>query len=211
MPTEKRTSSDRLLEAAAVELCRGDGNCEMSAVARTAGVSVGLAYHYFGSKAGLIAAVVEQFYEELDREVMMAKFGLPDWREREYLRVERSVAFHYRHPLAPVILRRLRREPAVIEIEQARVARQVAEGTRNIISAQKQGSVVADLDPASAAAFTLAGMRALIAQALELPPEERPSERELTDRIWRLIQRAIGRVREENEDAAVGREDGVRG
>lgn len=193
MTREKTTSADRLLAAAAEELCKGDGDCEMGAVARTAGVSVGLAYHYFGSKAGLIAAVVEQFYEALDQEAMMAKLGLRDWRERERLRVERSVAFHYRHPLAPIILQRLRREAAVVEIEQARVARQVAEGTRNIISAQRQGTVVADLDPASAAAFTLAGMRALIAQALMLPPKERPSERELSDRIWRLIRRAIGR------------------
>lgn len=180
------------MAAAAEELRRGDGDFEMSAVAKTAGVSIGLAYHYFGSKAGLVAAVVEQFYEELDQEVMMAKIGLSDWRERERLRVERNVAFHYRHPLAPVVLRRLRREPSVIEIEQERVARQVKEGTRNIISAQKQGTVVADIDPAAATAFTLAGIRALIAHALELPPEQRPPERELADTIWRLIRRAIG-------------------
>ena len=29
-------------------------------------VSVGLAYHHFGSKGGLIAAVVDDFYERLD-------------------------------------------------------------------------------------------------------------------------------------------------
>jgi AcrR family transcriptional regulator len=192
MINEKPTSLERLMAAAAVELRKGDGDFEMSAVARTAGVSVGLAYHYFGSKAGLIAAVVEQFYEELDQEVMMAKFGLRDWREREKLRVERNVAFHYRHPLAPVVLRRLRREPSVIEIERERVARQVEEGTRNIISAQKQGTVVKNIDPAAATAFTLAGIRALISQALEHPPEQRPSEQELANTIWRLVRRAIG-------------------
>lgn len=197
MTQEKSTSFDRLMSAAALELRKGDGDFEMSAVARTAGVSVGLAYHYFGSKAGLVAAIVEQFYEELDQEVMMANLGVREWREREHLRLGRNVAFHYRHPLASIILQRLRREPGVIEIEQARVARQVEEGARNIISAQRQGSIVPDLDPAAAAAFTLAGMRALIAQALELPPEERPSEHELTERIWRLIRRSIGSAGEQ--------------
>lgn len=179
------------MTAAAEELRKGDGDFEMSSVASTAGVSVGLAYHHFGSKAGLIAAVVEQFYEELDTDVMMPSFGLSDWREREYLRIEKNVTFHFRHPLAPVVLRRLRREPAVIEIEQARIARQVEEGTRNIRSAQRQGRVVADLDPAAATAFTLAGIRALIAQALECPPDERPTEAELTQKIWRLVRRSI--------------------
>lgn len=181
------------MAAAALELCRGDGDFEMSSVAQTAGVSVGLAYHHFGSKAGLVAAVVEQFYEELDQEVMMAKFGLSDWAEREHLRVKRNVAFHYRHPLAAVILRRLRREPGVLEIEHARIKRQVTEGTRNIQSAQKQGTVFPDLEPEAAAAFTLSGMRSLIAIALESPPESRPSEDALTAMIWRLIRQAIGK------------------
>lgn len=195
MANANSESFHRLLASAAKELHKGDGDFEIGAVAQTAGVSVGLAYHYFGSKAGLVAAVVEQFYEELDQEVMMARFGpSSNWREREYERLKRNVAFHYRHPLAPVILRRLRRQPVVIKIEQARIARQVAEGTRNIISAQRQGSVVKNLDPTSAAAFTLAGMRALIAQALELAPANRPTERELAERIWLLIRRSIENV-----------------
>lgn len=193
MESKKVKTSERLMAAAALELCRGNGDFEMSSVSRTAKVSVGLAYHHFGSKSGLIAAVVEQFYEELDEEVMMARFGLEDWAERESLRVQRNVAFHYRHPLAPIILRRLRREPGVIEIEQARIKRQVTEGTRNIQSAQKQGSVFADIDPEATAAFTLAGMRSLIAIALENPIDRRPDEAQLTETIWRLIRRAIGK------------------
>lgn len=198
MGKKKAATSERLMAAASLELQRGDGDFEMSSVAQTAGVSVGLAYHHFGSKAGLVAAVVEQFYEQHDQEVMMARFGLPDWAEREHLRVQRNVAFHYRHPLATVILRRLRREPGVLEIEQARIKRQVTEGTRNIQSAQKQGTVYPDLDPEAAAAFTLSGMRSLISIALENAPESRPSEEALTAMIWRLIRQAIGRPSEQD-------------
>ncbi|WP_050625577.1 TetR/AcrR family transcriptional regulator [Bradyrhizobium viridifuturi] len=57
---------DRLLAAAQQELIEGHGHLEMQAVAKRARVSVGLAYHHFGSKAGLIAAVVEDFYQRLD-------------------------------------------------------------------------------------------------------------------------------------------------
>ncbi len=57
---------ERLIRAAQEELIQSHGHLEMQAVAKRAQVSVGLAYHHFGSKAGLIAAVVEEFYSRLD-------------------------------------------------------------------------------------------------------------------------------------------------
>jgi AcrR family transcriptional regulator len=60
---------ERLVRAAQEELIWSHGHLEMQAVAKRALVSVGLAYHHFGSKAGLIAAVVEAFYSRLDAEV----------------------------------------------------------------------------------------------------------------------------------------------
>ena len=46
---------EKLISAAQEELIHGQGLLEMQAVAKRAKVSVGLAYHHFGSKAGLIA------------------------------------------------------------------------------------------------------------------------------------------------------------
>ena len=57
---------ERLVRAAQEELIQSQGLLEMQAVAKRAKVSVGLAYHHFGSKAGLIAAVVEAFYHRLE-------------------------------------------------------------------------------------------------------------------------------------------------
>ena len=48
---------ERLIRAAQEELIQGHGLLEMQAVAKRTRVSVGLAYHHFGSKAGLIAAI----------------------------------------------------------------------------------------------------------------------------------------------------------
>ena len=57
---------ERLIRSAQDELIQTHGLLEMQAVAKRAKVSVGLAYHHFGSKAGLIAAVVEAFYNRLE-------------------------------------------------------------------------------------------------------------------------------------------------
>ena len=78
-----QTSSEKLLQAAEDELIADNGQMEMSAVAQRAGLSVGLAYHHFGSKAGLVAAVVDRFYEPL-REISLGRAIPPtlDWETR---------------------------------------------------------------------------------------------------------------------------------
>ena len=55
--TDRKLLRAAKILAAAEEILReGDGALEMSQVAGKAGVSVGLAYHYFGSKAGMLGA-----------------------------------------------------------------------------------------------------------------------------------------------------------
>ena len=69
----------RLIEAAEKELIRSHGHLEMQAVSKRAQASVGLAYHHFGSKAGLIAAVVEAFYSRLDEMAFKDRCSLPSF------------------------------------------------------------------------------------------------------------------------------------
>src|ERR1700761_6630722 len=103
---------ERLIRAAQEELIHGHGLLEMQAVAKRAQVSVGLAYHHFGSKAGLIATVVEAFYERLDAAAFAgAKLPSRIWADRERERIGAYVAFHYDHPFAPLIIGPLSRSP----------------------------------------------------------------------------------------------------
>ena len=118
---------ERLVRAAQEELIHSHGHLEMQAVAKRARVSVGLAYHHFGSKAGLIAAVVEEFYSRLDEEVFNdACLPRESWADRERRRIAAYIAFHYDHPFAPLVIGALSRAPEVLDVERAFTNRQLA-------------------------------------------------------------------------------------
>src|SRR3990172_13415962 len=92
----------RLLEAAAADLVASGGAAEVASIAARVGASVGLIYRHFGSKAGLLAAVVEDFYDRLDALVFApgpepGAASPTDARRR----TGRDVLFPFRRPLAP--------------------------------------------------------------------------------------------------------------
>lgn len=181
---------DRLVAAAQDELVEGLGQLEMQSVARRAQVSVGLAYHHFGSKAGLIAAVVDRFYAQLDA----AAFGAPHWPatswvERERGRIAAYIAFHYAHPFAPLVIGALSRAPEVLEVETAFTRRQLAGGARMLAAAQQEGIVARDLDPDLTIALMIGSIRQALISALMRAP--RPPADELTDAVWSFIAGAL--------------------
>jgi AcrR family transcriptional regulator len=67
-----------LLRAAAEELVEV-GELEVAAVARRAGVSVGLPYRYFGTRSGLLIAVVDDFYDRLGKACALRAYHAPTW------------------------------------------------------------------------------------------------------------------------------------
>jgi len=187
-----RTAGDtaqRILDAAAAELVVGNGSLEMLAVARRADASVGLAYHHFGSKGGLLAAVAEDFYARLDEAAGNAAIGdIADWATREHERVRLAVSFHYREPLAPLMLGRLSAEPEVAAIEKAHFERQVRRGARNIAQGQERGAIPSRHDPSLLVAMVLGGVRAGVMTALARKP--RPDAAVLTREIWSFVESA---------------------
>lgn len=176
----------RILAATAAELVAGDGVMEIGDVARRAAVSVGLSYHYFGSKAGLVAALVEDFYDRYDARVMAVN-PQPgaDWGRREKLRLEAMVAFHCAEPLAPIVLARLNREPEVAAVEARRLQQHIELAAHNIGLAQQRGEIPRRLDPHLLGAMILGGLRQATGQALAQP--ERPDQARLVDQLWGFI------------------------
>jgi AcrR family transcriptional regulator len=184
------STRERLIRAAQDELIAGHGLLEMQAVAGRARVSVGLAYHHFGSKAGLIAAVVEAFYDRLE-EVAFKPSNLvsPDWSGRERERIAAYIAFHYDHPFAPLVVGPLSRAAEVLDVEQAFTRRQLAAGAYNLRAGQRDGVIPRDLDPRLAIALMIGGIRQALIGALTRNP--RPDRAALTDKIWLFIAAAL--------------------
>lgn len=182
---------DRLVRAAQQELIAGHGHLEMQAVARRAQVSVGLAYHHFGSKGGLIAAVVEDFYGRLDEAAFGgARLRAKTWADREKERIAAYVAFHYAHPFAPLVIGALSRAPEVVDVETAFTERQLAAGARMLKAAQRNGIVAHDIDPDLTIALMIGGIRQALIGALTR--ERRPDPDRLTDDIWAFMAAALG-------------------
>jgi AcrR family transcriptional regulator len=190
-PTRRGAATRRrLLEAAAAELVDRDGALEVAAVAGRAGVSTGLLYRYFGSRAGLVAAVVEDFYDRLDAAAMAVNPAADaDWGTRERLRTEMGVRFHYGDPLAPVVLSRLAREPEVAAVEAERIARHVRLAARNVERGQHSGEIPRDIDPGIAGAVVLGGMRQVLGEVLARPG--RPPPELVIEELWRLVVSAV--------------------
>ena len=181
---------EALLRAAADELIERRGVLEVASVAARAGVSVGLIYRHFGSKAGLLAAVVGDLYVRFDAEVLdLDPAPGAGWAERERRRTEMAVAFHYDNALAPIVLARMARDPEVAAVEARHLRVQVARGTRNVVRGQRDGEIPEDIDAGIAAAMILGGVRQALIEVLsrrDPPPPERVS-----DQLWRLVVAAV--------------------
>ena len=190
MTPTKIGTPERLIRAAQEELIQSHGLLEMQAVAKRAKASVGLAYHHFGSKAGLIAAVVEAFYNRLeDVAFSPSKLTSPDWAGREKERIAAYISFHYDHPFAPLVVGPLSRAVEVLDVEQAFTRRQLAAGAYNLRAGQRDGVIPADLDPRLTIALMIGGIRQALIGALTA--SHRPDCAELTDKIWVFVAGAL--------------------
>ncbi len=190
MTATKIGTPERLVCAAQDELIQSHGLLEMQAVAKRAKVSVGLAYHHFGSKAGLIAAVVEGFYNRLeDAAFSPSKLNSPDWAGREKERIAAYILFHYDHPFAPLVVGALSRAAEVLDVEQAFTKRQLTAGAYNLRAGQRDGVIPTDLDPRLTIALLIGGIRQALIGALT--SGHRPDPVELTDKIWVFVAGAL--------------------
>jgi AcrR family transcriptional regulator len=123
------------------------GNIEVVDVARRAGVSVGLPYRYFGTRSGLVSAVISDFYDRLDEAVTNREFDGDTWYDRERARVTSWVDHLYDDPLAPVVLGRLGGDAETAGIETQRLHKAIELGARNIARGQRDGDLLPDRDP----------------------------------------------------------------
>ncbi|WP_218027370.1 TetR/AcrR family transcriptional regulator [Nocardia vaccinii] len=190
--TETRRGSaarQNLLQAATDEL-RETGELEVAAVARRAGVSTGLPYRYFGTRTGLLIAVLEAFYDRLCDAAALREYTESSWAAREQHRIRDWVGFLYGEPLAPIVLGGLVGDSEVATAHTARLSILIELGTRNMARAQHQGEIPTDRDPEYLAAATLAGTNAVVSVALTRTP--RPTPESVVDQLWAFVSGAVG-------------------
>ncbi|MBX2853498.1 MAG: TetR/AcrR family transcriptional regulator [Rhodobacteraceae bacterium] len=187
---DHRDSKSAIFHAAQTVFVENDGAFEMNHVAQRAGVSVGLAYHYFGSKAGLVSAIIAEFYDRYDAVAnQLFPKGMP-WREREHLRLLHTVEFLFQDPMAPLMLGRLGGDAKVMGVEAARREAIIELAVVNISKAQDRGEIPLHIDPAIAAAVINGGFREAVAMVLREPERIEPAQ--FADQLWRLIVGALG-------------------
>ncbi len=183
--TQPTHSKARILAAAREAFVAGGGEVEMGDVAKRAGVSIGLAYHYFGSKAGLISEVVIDFYERHDAILQQRFDPTLTWPERECLRVSRLVEFLFADPITPILLGRLSAGAEVVAIDAERREKNIERAAGSISRARQSGAVDPGIDADMAAAMIYGGMRQAIAMALAQP--DRPDAVAFARRIWEMV------------------------
>ena len=192
-PARKRdpqATRQRILAAAGRLLSEGEGAFEMSWVAREAGVSQGLAYHHFGSKEGLLQAVVNDFYDRVEEAVLMARLDdIDDWEEREQERVRRYIAFLLEDPLGATMITRLSHTPAVAAVEAERWDALVSVGARNVAEGQAGGSVRAQESSELLAAMVLGSVRSAVTRAIA--KGDTGVVKQLAQDIWAYARRGL--------------------
>ena len=181
---------DRLLEVAGRELLRTGGALELQAVARAGGVVPSVVSHHFGSRAGLVRAVVDRYFDDLHREVLEPDLrALGTWHEREHERVRRAVRFYFTSELTPVVLGALARDAEIVAGELRRIDAVLAASARNIAAAQREGELPRGPDPRLAAAAIFGAGRQVVLAALSM--RRRPSQKVVVEHLWRVTLAAV--------------------
>lgn len=165
-----RATRQRLLDAASEQLV-ADGTIEVARIAAAVGVAPSVLYRYFDGRDGLVAAVVEDFYDRYEERVF-ARRDVPgqSWAIREAWRLAREIAFFYEHPLGPTLASGLTREAAAAAVDAERTRAHGAAAGRNIRAGQSDGELSSEVDAGLAGAAIIGAVRAMLSEALARTP-----------------------------------------
>jgi AcrR family transcriptional regulator len=174
----------RLLDAAAVVFGRdGFEGARVAQIAEEAGLSVGALYNHYGSKAELLAAVVERHSaEELGRLLAAGQpMGVVDLIAEQGRRLDHGPL---EAPLLVELITASRRDPEAAQILLREVSGREELMAELIRFGQAAGDVVYDVDPAVVARFCLMlGLGSLLLRAMDMPSTDSDAWASLINRI----------------------------
>jgi AcrR family transcriptional regulator len=185
-----RATRERLLACARDIAIANDGHLEIAWVAEAAGVVPSLVNRYFGSRSGLISALLDDFFDRLRAEVF--DLDLDDqgtWAQHERIRLEKGVHFHYTDPAAVIIYTCLSRNSEVALTENRHIDRVVKRAAASIRRGQKRGELPSSVDPELAGAAMFGAMQRVMVTALSRTP--RPRRDRVVEMLWRQVAAAV--------------------
>ena len=180
-PEETR---QRVLDAAAAVFAEcGFEGARMAQIAREAGLSVGAIYNHYGSKAELLAAVVQRHTaDDVTRLLTTPEpAGVLDVIAASGRRLDHGPPAA---PLLAEVILAARRDPEVAAILLREVSGRESLMADFVRFGQTAGEVVDDVDPAVVARFSLMlGLGSLMARALDLPSTDPDAWASFIDRL----------------------------
>ena len=189
--TKGKATRERLLAVAMEQAVASKGHVELAEVARQAGVVQGVVHRYFGSKSGLISAMVDDYYDRFHKQVLELYLNdTGDWAVHERLRLRMGIQFHYAEPLSAVLHSTFVRDPVVARKEAQRIDGVVDLTARGIVRAQRRGELPRHIDPELAGAAMFGAMQAVLSRALNRP--RRPSPEQLETILWQQVAASVG-------------------
>ena len=185
-----RSTRERLLACARDIAIANDGHIEIAWVAEAARVVPSLVNRYFGSRAGLISALLDDFFDRLRTEVLDLDLDdLGTWVQHERIRLEKGVHFHYTDPVAVIVYTHLSREPEVALTENRHIDSVVKHAAANIRRGQKPAQLPSSIDPELAGAAIFGALQRVMVTALGRTPRPRPDR--IVEVLWRQIAAAV--------------------
>ena len=189
--TKGKATRERLLAVAMEQAVASKGHVELAEVARQAGVVQGVVHRYFGSKSGLISAMVDDYYDRFHKQVLELYLNdTGDWAVHERLRLRMGIQFRYAEPLSAVLHSTFVRDPVVARKEAQRIDGVVDLTARGIVRAQRRGELPRHVDPELAGAAMFGAMQAVLSRALNRP--RRPSPEQLETILWQQVAASVG-------------------
>jgi AcrR family transcriptional regulator len=192
-PRQERSKAtvDTILSATArVLVKKGFDGLTTNAVAEAAGVSIGSLYQYFPSKEALVAALIEQHIEEMNKAILheLTQFAQLPMAQAVRAVVELTIRAHSVEPELHKILTeqvpRVGRLARLIEADN--ISRRMVAG---ILSARKDELAIVDID--TAAFILCTSIEAIVHRAAYLAPERLRDPR-LVDEASAMVTRYLG-------------------
>jgi AcrR family transcriptional regulator len=181
------TGRERLVVAARELLVESGGDLDVEVVAARAGVAKSLIWRHFGNRGGLLAAVVEEFWDGYDKAVADRQLTPgSDWAGRERERLGRLVDFLLDHPLAAVVLSHVEGDAALHRvIKGGRLKRHIKLAAANIRRGQDAGLIDETLDADLVAAVIVGGIHEALSMALTA--RRRPDRAHVVETLWEAV------------------------